>query len=184
MINHLLSDTNHSRDVFINEFKARYSNPLPPIWMMVEIMSMGEISKWYREYICDKEKREISSYYKLHHSVLASWIHMLSIIRNRCAHHNRLYGVSISGGLKIPKNKIGIDSYKKLFSKDKLNSFYNLILASCYIVDVIGRGFYKCSYLIKIKNIIQYYHLKEKKLGFPDNMTIDMLMEKLGICAG
>ena len=31
MINHLLSDTNHSRDVFINEFKARYSNPLPPI---------------------------------------------------------------------------------------------------------------------------------------------------------
>ena len=37
----------HSKDIFIKKFYEHYSNPLPPIWMIVEIMSLGELSRIY-----------------------------------------------------------------------------------------------------------------------------------------
>lgn len=80
----------HSKDIFIKKFYEHYSNPLPPIWMIVEIMSLGELSRIYG--ICLKafDKKEIASHYGVPAPVLESWILSIVHVRNRCAHHNRL----------------------------------------------------------------------------------------------
>ena len=40
-INKLQENVRRSKDGFIRSFQERYTDPIPPIWMMVEIMSMG-----------------------------------------------------------------------------------------------------------------------------------------------
>ena len=178
-INRLKSDMNQSNDIFVKRFKQHYDNPLPPIWIMVELMSMGEISKWYGEYISISEKKEMARYYDLPHTVLASWMHSLSTVRNRCAHHNRLYGIYISGGFRIP-NKCRYDKYNQIFDSENRNSFYNVIVASCYLLDSIQRKQAKLQFLLDLKEIINEFELKESKFGFPKNKTISELTEAIG----
>lgn len=169
-MNKLKEDIRHSRDVFLKEFKNHYSNPIPPIWMMVELMSLGEISRWYGDYIYTTDKKEIASYYGVPASVLTSWMHSISTIRNRCAHHNRLYGIFISGGFKIPKNLKDV-SYIKLFDNSNRNSVYNMIIAVCYLLDTIGRQTVRKQYVDDIVHIVDVFDIEESKLGFPDGKT-------------
>jgi len=79
------------RDTYIQHYYDKYSSPeLPPCWMVFESVSFGIISKSYKNLIYP-EFNFICKPLELNHTILRSWLHSISYIRNICAHHSRLW---------------------------------------------------------------------------------------------
>ena len=177
-LNRMKDDIVHSKDRFIHSFKEKYADDIPPIWMMVEIMSMGEISKWFGDCIKESDKKEIAKYYGLPSKVLESWMRSISMVRNRCAHHNRLYGISISGGFVIPQ-KLNCEKYRYIFNGKDINGFYNIIVACCYMAESIGEKRETEEFLDNIMQLVENFGLEEEKMGFPEGKTIAQLFQDI-----
>ena len=174
-IGRLERDAGRSKDIFIRRFHEKYSNPIPPIWMMAEIMSMGEVSKWFSDYIRLPDKKEIASYFGVSERVLEPWMRMLTIIRNRCAHHNRLYGIRSFGSVPFPK-RIAIAKYDSLFFRESPGCLYNIIAIACYLAEMIGRKDEAMVYVKGIRDAINDMELDEGRMGFPPGIGIDVLI--------
>lgn len=91
-----------SDEEFINAFRNKYSNPLPPAWMTMEITSFGTLSILYKNLKPGREKREIAHHFGLADSVLETWLHSIVYLRNVCAHHTRLWNRAMSIRPQIP----------------------------------------------------------------------------------
>jgi len=103
----ITSEYERSDEKFIEAFKYKYSNPLPPSWMLLEITSFGSLSLMYQHLKPGKTKREIADKFGLDDATFASWLHVMVYVRNVCAHHSRLWNRSFSiRPLKLqnPKN--------------------------------------------------------------------------------
>ena len=74
-----------------------------PLWVLVNTISMGDISKFYSNMI-QKERDDVARRikYGVKHNDLESYLFFLSTIRNRCAHDERLF--SYLSYVGIPKN--------------------------------------------------------------------------------
>lgn len=68
----------------IDNFKVKYT----PLWMMVELLPFGDLSRFYEAY---KKNKNISKQYDLSPDILASRLHRLTLIRNFCAHNSRVW---------------------------------------------------------------------------------------------
>ncbi len=93
----LADETNRSSDQFIKHFQKTYCGfPDIPIWMLTEIMSLGSLSRMYKGLVNDRkagteDKKAISLSFNVHHKQLEQWLHVLTYVRNVCAHHSRLW---------------------------------------------------------------------------------------------
>jgi len=86
----ILNETTRSKDTFITHYFDTYDDPmLPPSWVMAECLT---ISHWYRVYdSLAQHKNAISRHFNLPADVFCSWLHVLWLLRNVCAHHGRLW---------------------------------------------------------------------------------------------
>lgn len=80
-----------SDEQFIKAFQSKYSDSLPPSWMMCEVVSFGVLSNIYSNLSPGKNKRDIAAYFNIKDRVLVSWLHSIVYLRNVCAHHSRLW---------------------------------------------------------------------------------------------
>jgi len=87
---------NRSDEDFINAFRSKYSNNLPPAWMLAEIASFGILSMLYKNLKPSKEKRDIAHHFGLADRVFETWLHAIVYLRNVCAHHSRLWNRTMS----------------------------------------------------------------------------------------
>lgn len=83
-------ETERSTEDFVKTFFAQYDETNLPIWMLVEVLSFGTVSRYYELLIPDI-KKEISREYNLEQFVFVKWLHFLSIVRNMCCHHARFW---------------------------------------------------------------------------------------------
>lgn len=86
-----------SSDEFLKHFQRNYRRfPDVPIWMLTEVMSMGALSRLYKGMQNDKkkgheDKQMIANEFNMHYRQLQDWLHVLTYVRNVCAHHSRLW---------------------------------------------------------------------------------------------
>ncbi|HOG73259.1 MAG TPA: Abi family protein, partial [Tenuifilaceae bacterium] len=80
-----------SDEEFAKAFKNKYSDPMPPSWMMLEVSSFGTLSSLYNYLHPSWDKREIAKHFGLADKVFSSWLHSIVYLRNICAHHARLW---------------------------------------------------------------------------------------------
>lgn len=87
----LRGETQRSSDAFVVHYRTRYSGfPTMPVWMMPELISLGSLSRLYRG-LQHSDKLAIAAPLKIHHKRLQDWLHVLTYVRNVCAHHSRLW---------------------------------------------------------------------------------------------
>jgi abortive infection bacteriophage resistance protein len=90
---------NQSKDDFIIHYKKTYDGDLP-IWIAVELWEFGTLSK----FLSGMRHQDIDiiakKYGIMRPELLTSWIKSMSLLRNICAHHGRLWNRSLSN---IPK---------------------------------------------------------------------------------
>lgn len=91
-LNDLTKEVNRSQEDFVQHFRNTYSETLPPVWVVCEVMSFGLLSRWFKTIKFAGTKAAIATTYNLRANFLESWLHHLSVeIRNNCAHHSRLW---------------------------------------------------------------------------------------------
>lgn len=56
-----------------------------------ELLTMGNVNMIYRNLKADKIRKRISHYFGLQPIVLESWITSLTLLRNACCHHSRVW---------------------------------------------------------------------------------------------
>lgn len=138
------SEYSRSDEEFIQAFKVKYSDPMPPSWMMLEVSSFGTLSTLYSNLNPTRDKREIANYFGLADKVLASWLHSIVYFRNVCAHHARLWNREMQIQPIIPRNPhhpfINLTSYISELSKSLPlnNKSYFMLSMVIYLMNTIN----------------------------------------------
>lgn len=97
-----------SKAEFVAHFSQKYSGPIP-IWMSIELWDFGLLSKFYAG-MKNADQIAISSRYSVSNpQVLVSWLRSINYIRNVCAHHSRLWNLSIVDQPQLPATGIPIE---------------------------------------------------------------------------
>lgn len=102
-LNRVHEEIERSRETFVVHYRDTYDDfPKLPLWMAVEVMSFGGLSKLLGNLKRDYQV-EIGNGLGFHHTLLISWIHSMNFIRNVCAHHARLWNREIAISMKLPR---------------------------------------------------------------------------------
>jgi len=97
----LAGEVGWSRETYIKHYRDCYDSPaLPPGWMVAEMMSFGQLSKWFSNLSDRALRTRISEPLGLPETVLVPLIRHVTDVRNICAHHGRLWN---RGFLQPPK---------------------------------------------------------------------------------
>jgi abortive infection bacteriophage resistance protein len=82
-----------SNETFVVHYRKKYEAPyLPPIWAVVETMTLGGLSRWIASTNDNQVKREVAKALGMPTiEILEQVLHALTPMRNICAHHARLW---------------------------------------------------------------------------------------------
>lgn len=168
----LSQEIDRSEETFIKHYRTKYTNPVdPPCWMSLEVTSFGLLSLIFMNLKKGPEKIAVTKYYGLNDiSVLESWMHSLSNIRNICAHHSRLWNRRLTAHIKIPTNT----RYTFIENKQILPyKVYAVVCAIQYFLSIISPG---CSFKNRLLALMINCPLaQEKEMGFPPNWKSEPL---------
>lgn len=90
----------------LKHYYSNYNTPsLPPIWVVLEEMSIGPLSRLLEGLHLDHRK-SIAACFTYDESVLITWLKSLTTLRNLCAHHSRLWNTSITSNAPKYANAI------------------------------------------------------------------------------
>jgi len=158
----LKSEINRSNELFIKHFNNTYTEELPPIWASVELMTIGQISNWYSNLKHRKDRNDISKIYGLNETILKSFMHHLTIIRNISAHHSRLWNRRFMFTFKLPNNPTELSTK---INKNSTNLIFNTIIIIDYFMEIIEKNnnWYK-----KLNDLISLYNINKNSMGFPE----------------
>lgn len=98
-------ELNKSKEVYISHYKKKYTSPpLPPIWAMVESLSFGSLSHWVKLTKETTVKSKIMRRLGLPTvEIMEKVLHILTYVRNLCAHHSRVWNRRLT--LQLPSIK-------------------------------------------------------------------------------
>ena len=159
LVKDLKKESNRSKETFVKHFELKYTNEELPIWMVVEIISFGTLSKLY-SLLCPDIEREILNGIGLPSFVFKNWLHVFSYIRNTSAHHSRLWNRQFVIKAKIPK-------HKKEFEGMINDKYITLAVMINYILKTIDDTF---DYKNELEKLFEKYpSIDLEKMGFQDN---------------
>ncbi len=162
-IENLKESFKKSQEIFAKHFRDNYEEELPPLWVSVELMTFGEISKWYRN-LNKQDRKKIAKEYGLRERFLWSFLSHLTEIRNIVAHHARLWNKVFSKGFQVPPN-MPYDSPAKF-------KLYHTILMMDFLLHTVLKN---NDFLERLSKIIMQYNIPIKYMGFPANHNIESL---------
>lgn len=84
-------------------YLTTYGSPeLPPSWLMVETLTIGQLTSVYRNLRQRSDRTAIAASIGMTAPVLESWMQTYVRVRNICAHHGRLWNVGLGVYPAIP----------------------------------------------------------------------------------
>ncbi len=172
MLSKIEKEYSRSDEEFLQAFKDKYSDPMPPSWMMMEVSSFGTLSSLYSYLQPTKDKRDIAKYFGLADKVFSSWLHSIVYLRNICAHHARLWNREMQIQPTIPRNPyntfIKQISYVSPESGQSLplnNKTYFILSMVIYLMNTINP---KHDIQSKFKSLLaKYPNIDTRAMGFP-----------------
>lgn len=122
---------------FIDHLMTKYSEPLPPVWAVCEVMSLGLLSRWYHNLAPGSTRDAIALPYGVDQKVLESWLDHLRMVRNLCAHHRRVWDREFSRQPMLPQRKP--PGLRPQF-QDSSRKVFNTLVLVLYLMDRICPG--------------------------------------------
>lgn len=158
----------NSKMLFVQHHKTHYDGKFP-LWVAVELFSMGNISQFYSQMITEDRKNvaklisditgQHTTYYQL-----SSWLRCLTDLRNRCAHFSRLYYYNFSSAPSIPN---GFED-KTLTNIVKITKLYQYIFVLKFLYPQPQKW---VDILTQFEALIDEYaeYIELSHIGFPTN---------------
>jgi abortive infection bacteriophage resistance protein len=170
----LAEQTRRSRDQKSNEdtvvhFFRKYGDlhDCLPVWILVEIMDFGATLSFYRGVEADIRKNVARSLNQPEEVVL-SWLLSLNTVRNRCAHHARLWNWNLGISVKLPN--------PRKYPEWNVPGLSNRELASVlYLCAWISKNLVSKDYwLERARSLFRKYEdITLKHIGMPDGWEKD-----------
>lgn len=80
----------------VRHYENHYSSPeLAPIWAIMETITYGALSRLFSG-LRIAHRKSVAQRFGYDEKVLASWFRSLNLLRNMCAHHNRLWNAPMN----------------------------------------------------------------------------------------
>lgn len=166
LVENIRRETKRNNKEFIAHFTRKYGDQHDylPIWMAVEIMTFGQTLTLYRG--LDKNLKEIiAKEYRIRSKIFKSWLLSLNTVRNICAHHSRLWNITLGNKPLVPikRNDPKWHSPVKI-QNDKI---FCILMIIKYILNIINPhnkwGF-------RLQSLLDRYDkIPLKEMGFPEN---------------
>lgn len=157
----LEKEVGRSDEIFIHHLMATYSENLPPIWAVCEVMSLGLLSRWYNNIKPMNTRNVIAGVYSLDESTFASWLHHLSVVRNVCAHHSKLWNREFTILPQRPRTKPAALVPEFISGSNKI---YNTLVITLYLMDQISPGHH---WRARLKDLLRNHNEWLNDMGFP-----------------
>lgn len=120
-----------------------------PFWVVVEAWDFGTVSKYF-EILKDSHRNRISRRLGLTNSkILKEWLQEINTLRNRCAHHSRIWNQVSTNPLPVVPN----DPYFQNLALDSnaTTRLYGLIAILWYLIKAIGTN---SQWICQVANVI------------------------------
>ena len=101
--NHFEQEKAYYKDSLIMKHHAKNYDGKMPLWVMVEMMSMSDVSKLY-SCMYYSEQTRISNVVNAKTDELRNHLHCISVLRNKCAHAARLYNTTFYPSTELGRN--------------------------------------------------------------------------------
>ena len=110
-IEHLNDELDRAHEIFIKHQKEKYGGQFP-IWVATEVMSFGDLSKLFNNMKNEDKQKLSKEHYGIPHYYISSWLRLVTIVRNICAHYGRLYNrkINVYPRLDTTSASLGIDT--------------------------------------------------------------------------
>ncbi|MEM6597649.1 MAG: Abi family protein [Cyanobacteria bacterium P01_C01_bin.69] len=153
-------ELSRSNEAFIRHLKDKYDEELPPIWAMVEVMTFGQLSNWYNNTRHRQDRNAVAERYELDEKILTSLLHHLTIVRNTCAHHARLWNREFPVIPTLPKKGV------LALSQSSKRKIYNTLVLILHLMDQISPEHH---WNIRLLSLLNHHKINTESMGFPDN---------------
>lgn len=157
------NELEHSKEDFILHFKDKYSNPHPPAWILSEILPFGVLTNIFSNIKETRIKKQIALHFNLQLKPFESWLTIITLTRNACCHHARVWNKQNSILPMEPKN---ITKPWITIPVSKLRIYYDLCIIKWFLNCISPNN----TLTTKIINLLkQFPTIDIKAMGFPDN---------------
>ena len=166
------SEIEKTKEEFITHFQSTYSDPYPPAWMLVEVVSFGLLCGIYNNLNNAKLKKKVAKRFGLSSSVFSSWMITLVNLRNLCCHHGRTWNREIPVVSAEPRTPAfpWINS-----STTDLKRIYYRICIIKYLLFTVSPN---NSFTQKLKSLLaEFPTIDIKAMGFPANWQSEPLWQ-------
>lgn len=159
----ITNEYNKSREDFIEHFKNTYSDPFPPAWITAEILPLGNMTLLYSNLADQKVRKAIARAFYLHAPVLDSWMTVITLTRNSCCHHARMWNKT---------NPIIPNDMKKMLrpwidhATNKRKIYYNICIIK-HFLDIISPNNDFKNKLLGL--LAQFPEIDLRAMGFNNN---------------
>lgn len=169
LLNRLTQSIDGSKEVFIEHYRSKYEPFSPPLWSATELLTFGDLSKWFQITRNNKIKNKIAKEFGLPTVETAQSIfQVLCYIRNICAHHSRLWNrrlVKRPMIVKQWKNELQVLENQNDQSLD--NKIYNMIVILTKLIEFRNpESTLKTRFRILVDELA---HSHQTAMGFPEN---------------
>ncbi|MBY0451293.1 MAG: Abi family protein [Cyanobacteria bacterium] len=149
---------------FLKSYYGKYSNEFPPSWMIVEVLTLGDVSKMFASLKLEYRKA-IARTMAFDEKIIKSWMQVITDLRNDCAHHARIYDRLFNSRPAIAKK------HKEHLRQNQLNNdrFYAQAIVLFDLLTMVSPESKWNSRLQKI--LEKYSEISLKTLGFPESWT-------------
>lgn len=154
------TELHRSREDFIIHFKQTYSDTYPPAWILAEVLPFGVITNIFSNIKDARIKKRIAHKFGLQISPFESWLTIISLTRNYCCHHARIWNKQNTIRPMLPNRIMGswitlpTDTLRIYFDLCVIKYFLNIIspnndmktkintlLSSFPNIDITAMGF-------------------------------------------
>lgn len=160
-----------STEDFILHFKETYVEPYPPAWILGELLTMGSVNMVYRNLKEDRIRKTISQRFGLQPKVFESWLTTLTLVRNTCCHHSRVWN-KVNFILPIMPRRILRPWITLPINPQRI--YFDICIIK-YFLDVISPD---NDMLAKLRWLFVYFpEIDLNALGFPKGWETEPLWE-------
>lgn len=170
----LEAEARKSHETFLQHHFKKYDEALPPLWAVVEIMTLGQLSKWYGNLRHGADRNALAHRYNMDETNLASFLHHLSTIRNLCAHHSRLWNREFTFTFRLPSHRP--PTLVASLNHQDHRRIYNTLTVLAYLLDCISHGHH---WKQRLKSLLAQHAIDPVRMGFPVNWNQSSVWKEL-----
>ena len=175
------SDFNREKELYASSYRSKYYNDkhhkyknLPPFWIASELLSLGQIFRIYSAIDHGFEAIDFNAlaveFGAKDYKGLVNWVRCIRDVRNRCAHHSRLWNAKLS----IPsdwRSVITLHAHQRYHNRP----YITIAIVQKMLKALNIEGINLRQDLEDIVNKYPFVKTHIHQAGFPDNWNTDPL---------